>query len=280
MLFAGVGLAPTVYMTMLIVPLLNQSVDKTDYGSYLPFFAFKKILHCILWTKLMWPESRASTFNPQPIIENTSVPVSPSGLSIPEELKTEARSSKITSSGGSTVANVQGLKSWPQIYDDYSSVGLPPSSCEIARSLSPRLLPSSHNAFPFPKAEQRWQTCQNLLGIFHCFSPHIKQYDILYLETKGALSLPAPDMRTYLLEAYVRYIHLQMPIIELREAQVTLQASIDPGRLMVTKKMSLLVFQAIMLAALPYVGLQSLQNAGYSSRETAHDELSSRVKVY
>ncbi|KAI9881264.1 MAG: hypothetical protein M1830_005550 [Pleopsidium flavum] len=88
--------------------------------------------------------------------------------------------------------------------------------------------------------------------------------DIEYLEKKGALSIPGLVLRNELLRAYVEYVHGYMPLLELREFLDALDSNDGSA-----KRISLLLFQAVMFAGTAFVDMKHLRRAGYSTRKEA-----------
>jgi len=103
--------------------------------------------------------------------------------------------------------------------------------------------------------------------------------DLEYLKRKDALSIPRIGLRKELMGSYIRYALGQMPILDFNDVQKAVGASIH-GNGTEKSMMSLFLYQAIMLAGLPFVRLQSLQDAGYATSGAAYDALFSRVKAW
>ena len=85
-----------------------------------------------------------------------------------------------------------------------------------------------------------------------------------YLSAKGALSIPDPELKTALLQAYVDFVYPFMPTIDLNEFLGIVQR--EDG---VYGKVSLLVFQAIMFAGSTFVDMAHLRRAGFHRRQEA-----------
>ncbi|KAM5352910.1 hypothetical protein ACJ41O_005632 [Fusarium nematophilum] len=91
--------------------------------------------------------------------------------------------------------------------------------------------------------------------------------DVDYLHLKGALSIPDSAFCTALLQAFSDYIYPCMPILSINALMdcITQQTTFTGG----CERMSLLLFQAVLFAAIPFVQTDLLFKAGYSSRREA-----------
>nr|POE47642.1 cutinase transcription factor 1 beta [Quercus suber] len=87
--------------------------------------------------------------------------------------------------------------------------------------------------------------------------------DILYLERKGALTLPPDHLRDELLRCYVEFVHPYMPLLDLHDTIHIIDKN-DGER-----SISLLLFQAIMFAGVATVDIRYLKAAGYATRRDA-----------
>lgn len=97
--------------------------------------------------------------------------------------------------------------------------------------------------------------------------------DIEYLATKGALTVPEPELRNALLKAYIHYVHPFMPLLDLEDFLVTIARNDGVRRL------SLLLFQAVMFAGTAFVDMEHLQKAGYHNRKMARKIFFQRARV-
>ncbi|KAE8146373.1 fungal-specific transcription factor domain-containing protein [Aspergillus avenaceus] len=103
--------------------------------------------------------------------------------------------------------------------------------------------------------------------------PRLQKEDIDYLAMKGALTVPDVGLRNELLKAYVHYVHTYMPLLDLEDF---LQTIVQNDGI---RRMSLLLFQAVMFAGTAFVDLKHLQAAGYSSRKTARKAFFQRARL-
>lgn len=87
--------------------------------------------------------------------------------------------------------------------------------------------------------------------------------DILYLEKKGALTLPPDNLRNELLRCYIEFVHPYMPLLDLHETIDIIDRN-DGER-----SISLLLFQAVMFAGVATVDMRYLKAAGYATRRDA-----------
>lgn len=97
--------------------------------------------------------------------------------------------------------------------------------------------------------------------------------EILFLEKKGALTIPATPLRDALLQNYAEYVHPYMPLLDLHEFVATIDR--NDG----SQTISLLLFQAVMFAAVATVDIQFLQAAGYTTRRDARRDFYQKTRV-
>jgi hypothetical protein len=103
--------------------------------------------------------------------------------------------------------------------------------------------------------------------------PRLQKEDIDYLGMKGALTVPDVGLRNELLKSYVHYVHTYMPLLDLEDF---LQTIVQNDGI---RRMSLLLFQAVMFAGTAFVDLKHLQAAGYSSRKAARKAFFQRARL-
>ena len=97
--------------------------------------------------------------------------------------------------------------------------------------------------------------------------------DIEFLERKGALTVPEPELQVEILRAYLFSVHPFMPMLDYRSfAHVVLNNRGD-GRL------SLLLFQAVMFAGLHSLPLPIIQRLGFDSAKQARGVFFNRVRL-
>jgi len=103
--------------------------------------------------------------------------------------------------------------------------------------------------------------------------PRLNADDIVYLDKKGALAIPAVPLRDELLRCYAEYIHPYMPIINMHEfvRNIDQNNGIQP--------ISLLLFQAVMFAGVASVNMRFLRAAGYESRRHARRDFFTKTRL-
>lgn len=94
-----------------------------------------------------------------------------------------------------------------------------------------------------------------------------------FLQSKGAFSMPPEKLRNSILSRYAEFVYPQLPVIDLHEA---LHATATNGR---QGRISLLLFQSILLAGSAYVDVEYVVEAGYPSRLALRQELAERVRL-
>lgn len=97
--------------------------------------------------------------------------------------------------------------------------------------------------------------------------------DILYLENKGALSIPDQQLRDELLKSYVEFIHPFMPLLNIHEFVATIDR--NDG----SSPISLLLFQAVMFSAIASVDIRYLHSAGYATRRDARRAFFNKTRI-
>lgn len=97
--------------------------------------------------------------------------------------------------------------------------------------------------------------------------------EINYLQEKGALTIPHDNLRNELIRCYAEVIHPFMPLLDLHDFVATLDC--EDG----SKRMSLLLFQAVMFAGVASVDMRHLEIAGYSARRDARGDFFIRTRL-
>jgi hypothetical protein len=114
---------------------------------------------------------------------------------------------------------------------------------------------------------------RSLLGRFYPFDDRIAPDELEYLQRMGAFAIPPPPLQDALLRCYVEFVHGQCPMLNLRELSDIVRGDQQD------KRISPLLFQALMFAGSTWVSLGLLKQAGFKSREDAHAILFKRVRV-
>lgn len=97
--------------------------------------------------------------------------------------------------------------------------------------------------------------------------------DIMYLEKKGALTIPAPPLRDELLRCYAEFVHPYMPLLNLHKVVRIIDRA--DGQ----EAMSLLLFQSIMFAGIATVDMRYLKSAGYETRRDARRDFFAKTRL-
>ncbi|KAK1141939.1 hypothetical protein N8T08_008352 [Aspergillus melleus] len=101
----------------------------------------------------------------------------------------------------------------------------------------------------------------------------LQREDIDYLAMKGALTVPDVGLRNELLKAYIHYVHTYMPLLDLEDF---LQTIVQNDGI---RRMSLLLFQAVMFAGTAFIDLKHLHAAGYPTRKAARKAFFQRARL-
>ncbi|KIN03242.1 hypothetical protein OIDMADRAFT_64116, partial [Oidiodendron maius Zn] len=99
---------------------------------------------------------------------------------------------------------------------------------------------------------------------FYSVPKRIGEKDLEYLRKEGVFSLPGTRLRNQLLKAYIDYVHGYIPVLGLNDF-LSIIHSEDTGG----KKLSLLLFNAVMFAGSTCIKLKCLQEAGFATRKQA-----------
>jgi hypothetical protein len=99
------------------------------------------------------------------------------------------------------------------------------------------------------------------------------QDEIMFMERKGALTIPPTPLRDALLKEYAEFVNPYFPLLNFREIVQTIDRSDG------SQTISLLVFQAIMFAGVATVDMRHLKAAGYATRRDARREFFQKTRV-
>ncbi|KAJ5465318.1 uncharacterized protein N7458_001004, partial [Penicillium daleae] len=116
------------------------------------------------------------------------------------------------------------------------------------------------------------QKAAKLPGFVRKPSSRLQVEDVDYLALTGALTVPDTELRKELLKAYVHYVHPSMPILDI---SVLIQSIVLENGM---RPLSLLLFQAMMFAAMAYIDFEHLGVAGYANRKLARETFFMRVR--
>lgn len=97
--------------------------------------------------------------------------------------------------------------------------------------------------------------------------------DILYLQNKGALSVPDIELRDQLLRCYAEFVHPYMPLLDMHKFVATIDRNDGQDGI------SLLLFQAVMFASIATVDMRYLKAAGYATRRIARREFFNKTRL-
>ncbi|KAF3484240.1 C6 transcription factor [Arthroderma uncinatum] len=97
--------------------------------------------------------------------------------------------------------------------------------------------------------------------------------DIDYLERKGALTIPGDSLRNELLKSYIQYVHTYMPLLDLDDFLRVIVRN-DASR-----RLSLLLFQAVMFAGTAFIDFKHLKAAGFESRKDARKAFFQKARL-
>lgn len=101
----------------------------------------------------------------------------------------------------------------------------------------------------------------------------LNQDDLDFLQHKGALSVPNTALQDQLLEKYVLHVHPFLPLLDLEDFYQAFHDDGEPG------KIPLILFQAVMFCAVPYIDIELLRVEGFDGREEAREKYFEKVRV-
>lgn len=102
----------------------------------------------------------------------------------------------------------------------------------------------------------------------------VKSEDLHYLKIKGALSLPDKLLLDELVRCLIEHVHPALPVLDLQ----AFLRSVGPLRGPMSPKISVLLFQAVMMAAMPFADDRIVKRAGFQSRLAAREGLYTAAK--
>lgn len=103
-------------------------------------------------------------------------------------------------------------------------------------------------------------------------SSDLQQEDLQYLELKGVFDLPPPKLRSMIICRYAEFVDPLYPVFDLAEFLQIINGESD-------KKISLLLYHAVMCAGLAAVESHHTIDAGYASKIAARSEYYTKAKV-
>lgn len=149
---------------------------------------------------------------------------------------------------------------------------VPPDRHQVPASRTSSFIPQT----TAPSRQGRsdaWAAGSPLPGFIQPLPAHLQPEDVEHLKRKGALIIPEMSLRESLLVCFIQFVHPYLPIVELHELLPIIDAKSG------LPPISLILLQAIMLSATPYVDTRCLTLHGYSSRQTLRRVFYQRVKL-
>ncbi|KAH8703866.1 hypothetical protein BGW36DRAFT_355264 [Talaromyces proteolyticus] len=121
---------------------------------------------------------------------------------------------------------------------------------------------------------------ENFLPLFiRPLSSDLDVHDWKYLSSKGTFALPNSDFQNALLRAYIEHVHPLLPILELESFVKAVFSPQNHGTSKLRKSVSLILYWAVMYAAIPAVPLHALHKAGYYSHHDAQCSFHMRIQA-
>jgi len=99
-----------------------------------------------------------------------------------------------------------------------------------------------------------------------------EQDELGFLTGRGALSVPDDPLRGQLILAFLLYVYPLMPIMDVQEFLDAVEGRSG-------QQVSLIFFQAVMLAGVTFTDIEYLRHAGFEGRLAARAYFSKKVKV-
>lgn len=148
----------------------------------------------------------------------------------------------------------------PNMLMNLQQLGRKPSAVSETNPLMARLLSPISPAY-------------NLPAYIKPVPSRLGQDEVVFLEKKGALTIPDTPLRDALLKNYAEYVHPYMPLLNLQEFVGVIDR--NDG----SQTVSLLLFQSVMFAAVATVDIRILQSAGYATRRDARRDFYQKTRV-
>lgn len=148
----------------------------------------------------------------------------------------------------------------PDMLMNLQRLGQKPGSISDPTPLMPNLLPPVTPSYSLPMYVKP-------------LPARLTPDDILYLEKKGALMIPAVPLRDELLRCYAEFVHPYMPLLDIHELVGVIDR--NDG----AQSVSLLLFQAIMFTGVATADMRYLKAAGYDSRRDARREFFAKTRL-
>ncbi|PLB44143.1 hypothetical protein P170DRAFT_479914 [Aspergillus steynii IBT 23096] len=105
---------------------------------------------------------------------------------------------------------------------------------------------------------------------------YLDKDDLAYLAAKGCLSVPDKTLIEDFLRGYFLHIHPYVPILDEAEVwDLYRQRDEDDS----SRRMSLLLFQAILFASCPYVSVEIIRKCGFQDKRSARNAFYNRAKI-
>ncbi|KAF5558544.1 cutinase transcription factor 1 beta [Fusarium napiforme] len=114
---------------------------------------------------------------------------------------------------------------------------------------------------------------QTLPQYIRPLAPHLKPIDTEYLTGKGCLRIPDDDLQRELFRLYILYVHPFMPVVDLPDFLSSV------ARRDASSQVSLLLFQAIMFAAVVYLDSDYCTERGYENRKAMRKDFFEKARL-
>ncbi|KAH0848605.1 hypothetical protein FOPE_02510 [Fonsecaea pedrosoi] len=101
---------------------------------------------------------------------------------------------------------------------------------------------------------------------------HLDQDDLRYLQARGCFTFLSADLCKTIMRRYAEFIHPLVPVIDLEEFVAALFSDVE-------KKISPLLYHAVMCAGLAAVDVQTILSHGFESKVAARKQCYTRAKV-
>lgn len=127
------------------------------------------------------------------------------------------------------------------------------------QTLSPRLASPTHDQAPSVGRGWTETDSDSLPAFIKPVSKVLDPDNLGFLRKKGALQIPARELRDEIINCYLQYVHPQLPVLD----ESTLRDIARDPSSMKTAPMSILLFQAAMFSAVHFIAVDSIRKAGF-----------------
>ncbi|KAM0248898.1 hypothetical protein ACHAP5_003105 [Fusarium lateritium] len=155
------------------------------------------------------------------------------------------------------------------------TIGHPPQppAADIPQ-LVESLTPQSELTHSKPAGETQSLWYQSLPSFVMPPTPNLTVDDLIFIRSKGALTIPDIELQDALIRAYFEHVHPLLPLVNVEDFIESITEGNESK-----SQISLLFLQAVMFAGSTYVEIDFLKSAGFASRKEARKAYYQKVRI-